>query len=96
MTHSSFTVSKEAFLTQRILMPFHPDSGHGGTQADTDGDEADGTDETICPIDYETNGQIVDDVRTQPLPTLRPTLTWLLIHRNSTPSSLSPFLRDAG
>lgn len=36
-------------------------SGHGGTQADTDGDEADGTDETLIPSDYQTNGVIVDD-----------------------------------
>jgi len=36
-------------------------SGHGGTQADTDGDEHDGTDETICPIDYQEAGMIVDD-----------------------------------
>jgi hypothetical protein len=27
-----------------------------------DGDEADGYDETICPVDHESAGQIVDDV----------------------------------
>ncbi|RXW19042.1 hypothetical protein EST38_g6805 [Candolleomyces aberdarensis] len=47
-------------------------SGHGGNQEDTDGDEHDGTDETICPIDYEENGQIVDDelheILVKPLP----------------------------
>ncbi|KAJ2918783.1 hypothetical protein MD484_g1598, partial [Candolleomyces efflorescens] len=47
-------------------------SGHGGNQEDTDGDEQDGTDETICPIDYEENGQIVDDelheILVKPLP----------------------------
>lgn len=36
-------------------------SGHGGHQQDTDGDEADGQDETLIPVDYETAGQIVDD-----------------------------------
>ena len=36
-------------------------SGHGGSIIDVDGDEADGLDETICPIDYETNGMITDD-----------------------------------
>ena len=28
---------------------------------DTSGDEADGMDETLCPVDYEESGQIVDD-----------------------------------
>jgi hypothetical protein len=36
-------------------------SGHGGTQTDKDGDEADGKDETIIPVDYLTKGMIVDD-----------------------------------
>jgi len=36
-------------------------SGHGGSQPDTDGDEVDGMDETIVPVDYETAGMIVDD-----------------------------------
>ena len=36
-------------------------SGHGGSQRDTDGDEVDGMDETLIPVDYETSGQIVDD-----------------------------------
>jgi hypothetical protein len=27
-----------------------------------DGDEVDGYDETICPVDYQSAGQIVDDV----------------------------------
>jgi hypothetical protein len=37
-------------------------SGHGGTAKDEDGDEVDGYDETILPLDYETSGQILDDV----------------------------------
>jgi len=37
-------------------------SGHGGTAKDDDGDEVDGFDETILPLDYETSGQILDDV----------------------------------
>ncbi|KAI0241918.1 Ca(2+)-dependent cysteine protease, partial [Massospora cicadina] len=37
-------------------------SGHGGTQRDTDGDEEDGYDETILPLDYESKGQITDDM----------------------------------
>ncbi len=36
-------------------------SGHGGQKRDTDGDEDDGMDETICPCDYQKAGAIVDD-----------------------------------
>ncbi|ETW04553.1 hypothetical protein H310_03779 [Aphanomyces invadans] len=36
-------------------------SGHGSQQKDADGDEADGMDETICPVDYDTAGMITDD-----------------------------------
>ncbi|XP_024016994.1 metacaspase-1 [Morus notabilis] len=36
-------------------------SGHGWQQRDYSGDEADGYDETICPLDFETQGMIVDD-----------------------------------
>ncbi|KAF0694842.1 Aste57867_14306 [Aphanomyces stellatus] len=36
-------------------------SGHGSQQKDEDGDEADGMDETICPVDYDTAGMITDD-----------------------------------
>jgi hypothetical protein len=36
-------------------------SGHGGSAVDKDGDEADGKDETICPLDYARYGQIIDD-----------------------------------
>ncbi|KAJ3266764.1 Ca(2+)-dependent cysteine protease, partial [Borealophlyctis nickersoniae] len=36
-------------------------SGHGGHLQDQDGDEDDGWDETICPVDYQTEGQIRDD-----------------------------------
>jgi hypothetical protein len=38
------------------------DSGHGGQTKDTDGDEADGYDETIYPLDFKQAGHIVDDV----------------------------------
>ena len=47
-------------------------SGHGGQMQDKDGDEADGYDETILPVDYEQAGQIVDDemhaIMVRPLP----------------------------
>lgn len=38
-------------------------SGHGGQQPDssTKSDEIDRLDETICPLDYSTKGQIIDD-----------------------------------
>eukprot|EP01101_Sappina_pedata_P005145 TRINITY_DN22_c1_g1_i3.p1 TRINITY_DN22_c1_g1~~TRINITY_DN22_c1_g1_i3.p1 ORF type:complete len:228 (+),score=81.62 TRINITY_DN22_c1_g1_i3:65-685(+) len=42
------------------LLFFHY-SGHGSQAQDTNGDEADGTDETIVPLDYKTAGQITDD-----------------------------------
>jgi len=37
-------------------------SGHGGTAKDSHNDEIDGFDETILPLDYAKNGQIIDDV----------------------------------
>jgi len=36
-------------------------SGHGGKLRDNDGDEADGYDETLIPVDYARAGQIRDD-----------------------------------
>jgi hypothetical protein len=36
-------------------------SGHGGRVEDLDGDEDDGWDETLIPVDYRNAGQIVDD-----------------------------------
>lgn len=41
------------------------DSGHGGQTRDLDGDEIDGYDEVIFPVDYLTAGHIVDDVSLQ-------------------------------
>ncbi|CAM6028314.1 unnamed protein product [Sphagnum balticum] len=47
-------------------------SGHGSQQRDYAGEEQDGYDETICPIDFETQGMIVDneinDTIVKPLP----------------------------
>ncbi|KAJ3306788.1 Ca(2+)-dependent cysteine protease, partial [Gonapodya sp. JEL0774] len=47
-------------------------SGHGGSTQDQNGDEADGNDETIVPVDYESAGQITDDeifeIMVKPLP----------------------------
>lgn len=36
-------------------------SGHGGQTEDLDGDEDDGYDEVIYPLDFKTAGHIVDD-----------------------------------
>lgn len=36
-------------------------SGHGTTVPDRDGDELDGVDEAIVPVDYSTSGMIPDD-----------------------------------
>lgn len=36
-------------------------SGHGGRLRDDGNDEADGYDETLIPVDYQTAGQIRDD-----------------------------------
>ncbi|KAI9738164.1 MAG: Ca(2+)-dependent cysteine protease [Cirrosporium novae-zelandiae] len=36
-------------------------SGHGGQTPDLDGDEEDGYDEVIYPVDFRVNGHIVDD-----------------------------------
>lgn len=36
-------------------------SGHGSKLPDHDMDEIDGLDETLCPLDFETKGMIVDD-----------------------------------
>ncbi|KAF9468049.1 caspase domain-containing protein [Collybia nuda] len=47
-------------------------SGHGGQTKDLDGDEGDGYDEVIYPVDFERNGHIVDDlmheIMVKPLP----------------------------
>jgi len=37
-------------------------SGHGGRLADDGGDEDDGYDETLIPVDYQSAGQIRDDI----------------------------------
>ncbi|KAK0206820.1 caspase domain-containing protein [Desarmillaria ectypa] len=48
-------------------------SGHGGQAKDLDGDEVDGYDEAIFPVDFKRRGQIIDDemhsIMVKPLPT---------------------------
>ena len=47
-------------------------SGHGGQRQDASGDESDGMDETILPVDYHAVGHITDDemnkLMVRPLP----------------------------
>lgn len=58
------------FHCERCLLTFRTpeltgrptDSGHGGQTKDLDGDEADGFDEVIYPVDFKQAGHIVDDV----------------------------------
>eukprot|EP00924_Labyrinthula_sp_SR-Ha-C_P015552 augustus_masked-scaffold_4-processed-gene-3.57-mRNA-1 protein AED:0.14 eAED:0.16 QI:0/-1/0/1/-1/1/1/0/560 len=40
---------------------FYHFSGHGASQKDPSGQEKDGYNETICPVDFQQNGMIVDD-----------------------------------
>ncbi|KAK3014384.1 hypothetical protein RJ639_010161 [Escallonia herrerae] len=48
-------------------------SGHGSRQRNYNGNEVDGYDETLCPLDFETQGMIIDDelnaTIVRPLPT---------------------------
>ena len=47
-------------------------SGRGSRQRNSRGNEVDGYDETLCPLDFETQGMIVDDdinaIIVRPLP----------------------------
>ena len=48
--------------------------GHGGQTKDLDGDEDDGYDEVIYPVDFRTAGHIVDDEMHR--------IMYVLCHRN--------------
>jgi metacaspase-1 len=50
---------KDARANDSLFFHF---SGHGGQTEDLDGDESDGLDETIYPVDFKKVGMIVDDV----------------------------------
>lgn len=47
-------------------------TGHGSKERDFDGDEIDGFDEVLCPVDYQSAGKITDDeinaIIVRPLP----------------------------
>lgn len=61
----------ELLVSESKTLYFHY-SGHGGSVRDISGDEADGRDETLCPLDYATCGQIIDDEIRALLTFLRP------------------------
>ncbi|KAL8553528.1 hypothetical protein ACS0TY_002006 [Phlomoides rotata] len=53
-------------------------SGHGTRQRGLHGDEIDGFDETICPVDFETNGMILDNYINHTL--VRPLIQGVTLH----------------
>ena len=59
MNELALLIMKAHTLKARELW-FHY-SGHGSYTRDRNGDERDGRDETIVPLDYEANGMITDD-----------------------------------
>ncbi|KAF9482964.1 hypothetical protein BDN70DRAFT_874375 [Pholiota conissans] len=69
MLHAMRWLVKSA--KQNDALFFHY-SGHGGQTQDLDGDEVDGWDEVIYPMDYQSAGHILDDtlneVMVKPLP----------------------------
>lgn len=53
---------RRSIFEDAILIGISLDSGHGGQTKDLDGDEADGYDEVIYPVDFQQAGHIVDDI----------------------------------
>ena len=53
------TIIEQSVAGDTVFLHF---SGHGAQIRDLSGDELDGYDETIIPVDFETCGHIVDDV----------------------------------
>ena len=56
----SFTILVRNFRGAHVSTTL-TDTGHGGQTPDLDGDEDDGYDEVIYPVDFRTQGHIVDD-----------------------------------
>lgn len=66
--HESPTRSNISYAYRNLVSSCRPGdtvfthySGHGGRVRDTSGDEDDGYDETLIPVDFERAGQITDD-----------------------------------
>ncbi|KAL0422388.1 UNVERIFIED_CONTAM: Metacaspase-1 [Sesamum latifolium] len=53
-------------------------SGHGLRQHDFQGDEIDGFDETICPVDFQSNGNILDNCINEAI--VRPLIPGVTLH----------------
>lgn len=53
-------------------------SGHGLRQPDFNEDEKDGFDETICPVDFKTEGMIVDNYINEAI--VRPLKQGVILH----------------
>uniref|UniRef100_A0A0E0GNJ7 Uncharacterized protein n=1 Tax=Oryza nivara TaxID=4536 RepID=A0A0E0GNJ7_ORYNI len=53
-------------------------SGHGVQKLDVDGDEADGYDEALCPVDFERAGVILDDEINETI--VRPLVAGVKLH----------------
>ena len=53
-------------------------SGHGVQKLDVDGDEADGYDEALCPVDFERVGVILDDEINETI--VRPLVAGVKLH----------------
>jgi hypothetical protein len=61
-THANILAGLKTLCTHAgATQVFFHYSGHGSYQRDRNGDESDGQDECICPLDYEQSGFIVDD-----------------------------------
>lgn len=65
---------------QKPIFIFFSYSGHGYYQADDDGDEFDGRDEVLCPVDCMSNGFIRDDdLKEQFIDKLPPNVTCVIL-----------------
>lgn len=58
MINAMSTLIGKAARDDTLVITF---SGHGTYQPDTDGDEADGLDEALCPYDLQTRGEALTD-----------------------------------
>ncbi len=71
MTGLKWLLTPEAGI-ERLVFYY---SGHGSWVVDTNRDEPDGRDETICPHDFATAGMIVDDEFRSLFSSLKPGIT---------------------
>jgi len=60
-TRSNIVAGLKKLISSSASQLFFHYSGHGSWIPDYDGDESDGRDECLVPLDYQTSGMIVDD-----------------------------------